>query len=63
MRARGLFVVLILSAGIVYLLWFVRTGKKTLLETKMDQNVQAHADLTKINMQVLQKIFISYMAS
>jgi hypothetical protein len=33
------------------------------LETKMDQNVQAHADLTKINMQVLQKIVISYMAS
>lgn len=63
MRARGLFVVLILAAGIVYLLWFVRTGKKTLLETKVDQNVQAHADLTKINMQALQKIVISYMAS
>jgi len=63
MKARGLFVVLILGAGIVYLLWFARTGKKTLLETKVDQNVQAHADLTKVNMQVLQKIVISYMAS
>lgn len=63
MRARGLFIVLILSAGIVYLLWFAKTGKKTLLETKVDQNVQAHADLTKVNMQVLQKIVISYMAS
>ena len=63
MKARGLFVVLILAAGIVYLLWFARTGEKTLLETKVDQNVQAHADLTKINMQALQKIVISYMAS
>lgn len=63
MKARGLFVVLILSAGIVYLLWFTRTAGKSLLETKVDQNVQAHADLTKINMQALQKIVISYMAS
>jgi len=63
MKARGLFVVFILSAGIVYLLWFTRTAGKTLLETKVDQNVQAHADLTKINMQALQKIVISYMAS
>jgi len=29
----------------------------------VDQNVQAHADLTRINMQALQKIVISYMAS
>ena len=52
MKGRGLLIVLILGAGIVYLLWFAKTGKKTQLETKVDQYTQAREDLTKINMEL-----------
>jgi hypothetical protein len=63
MKAKGLLVVFILAIGITYLLWFAKTGEKTQLETKVDQYSQAKADLTKTNMQALQKIVISYIAS
>ena len=63
MKARGLLVVFIFAIGIVYLLWFAKTGKKTQLETKVDQNIQVQVDLTKTNMQSLEKIVISYIAS
>ena len=63
MKAKGLLVVSILAIGIIYLLWFGKTGKKTQLETKVDQYSQAKADLTKTNMQALQKIVISYIAN
>ena len=54
---------MIFAIGIIYLLWFAKTGEKTQLETKVDQYSQAKADLTKTNMQALQKIVISYIAS
>jgi hypothetical protein len=63
MKAKGLLVVFILAIGIIYLLWFAKTGEKTQLETKVDQYSQAKADLTKTNMQALQKIVISYIAN
>jgi hypothetical protein len=63
MKAKGLLVILIFAIGIIYLLWFAKTGEKTQLETKVDQYSQAKADLTKTNMQALQKIVISYIAS
>jgi hypothetical protein len=62
-KARGLLVVLILAMGIVYLIWFSKTGEKNRLEEKVDRYVQVEADLTRTNMQALQKIVISYMSS
>ena len=53
MKAKGLLVILIFAIGIIYLLWFAKTGEKTQLETKVDQYSQAKADLTKTNMQAL----------
>ena len=63
MKARGLLVVLILAMGIIYLIWFSKTGEKNRLEEKIDRYVQAEADLTRTNIQALQKIVISYMSS
>jgi len=58
-----LLVVLILAMGIIYLIWFSKTGGKNRLEEKVDRYVQAEADLTRANMQALQKIVIAYMSS
>ena len=63
MKAKGLLVVFILAIGIIYLLWFAKIGEKTQLETKVDQNIQVQVDLTRTNMESLQKIVISFMAS
>ena len=62
-RGGGLLIVFVFAIGIVYLLWFAKTGEKTQLETKVDQKIQAQADLSKINMLSLEKILISYIAS
>jgi len=62
-RGGGLLIVLVFAIGIVYLLWFAKTGEKTQLETKVDQKIQAQADFSKINMLSLEKILISYIAS
>jgi hypothetical protein len=63
MKARGLLIVLILAVAIVYLIWFSKSGEKTHLEQQVDRFVQAKEDLTKVNMQTLQKIIQSYVAS
>lgn len=63
MKARGLLIVLILAVAIVYLLWFSKSGEKTHLEQRVDRFVQAKEDLTRVNMQTLQKIIESYVAS
>ena len=63
MKARGLLIVLILAVAIVYLIWFSKSGDKTHLEQTVDRFVQAKEDLTRVNMQSLQKIILSYIAS
>jgi hypothetical protein len=63
MKARGLLIVLILAVAIVYLIWFSKSGEKTHLEQQVDRFVQAKEDLTRVNMQTLQKVIQSYIAS
>jgi hypothetical protein len=62
MKARGLLIVLVLAVAIVYLIWFSKSGEKTHLERQVDRFVQAKEDLTRVNMQSLQKIILSYIA-
>jgi hypothetical protein len=62
MKARGLLIVLILAVAIVYLIWFSKSGEKTHLEQQVDRFVQAKEDLTRVKMQSLQKIILSYIA-
>jgi hypothetical protein len=62
MKARGLLIVLILAVAIVYLIWFSKSGEKTHLERQVDRFVQAKEDLTRVNMQSLEKIILSYIA-
>jgi len=63
MKARGLLIVLILAVAIVYLIWFSKSGDKTNLEQQVDRFERAKEDLTRVNMQTLQKIIQSYIAS
>ncbi len=63
MKARGLLVALILAVAIVYLIWFTKSGEKTHLEETVDRFVQAKEDLTRVNIQSLQKIILSYIAT
>jgi hypothetical protein len=63
MKARGFLIVLILAVAIVYLIWFSKSGDKTHLEQQVDRFEQAKEELTKVNMQTLQKIIQSYIAS
>jgi len=63
MRAKGLMTAFVLVPAIVYLLWFTKTGKKTNLEMVVDRGLQAQAELTKVNMQSLQKIVLTYIAN
>ena len=62
MKTRGLLIVLILAVAIVYLIWFSKSGEKTHLERQVDRFVQAKEDLTRVNMQSLEKIILSYIA-
>ena len=55
--------VLLLAVVIVYLIWFTKSGDKTHLEQTVDRFVQAKEDLTRVNMQSLQKIILSYIAT
>jgi len=55
-------IVLILAVAIVYLIWFSKSGEKTHLERQVDRFVQAKEDLTRVNMQSLEKIILSYIA-
>ena len=63
MKGRGMLVVLVLAVAIVYLIWFSKSGDKTRLEQQVDRFEQAKEELTKVNMQTLQKIIQSYIAS
>lgn len=62
MKAQGLLIVLVLAVAIVYLIWFSKSGEKTHLERQVDRFVQAKEDLTRVNIQSLQKIILSYIA-
>jgi len=63
MKSRGFLVVLILGVAIVFLLWFSKSGNKTHLEQQVDRFEQTKEELTRVNMQTLQKIIQSYMAT
>jgi hypothetical protein len=63
MRIRGLFIGLILALLVVYLLWFVKTGKKSRIEKVVDRYTEAKIDLTRVSMASLEKVIVTFMGS
>ncbi len=63
MKIRGLFLSFIAAVIIILVSLFTKTGDKTPLQTEVDQFAQAGSDLTRSNMQVLQQIIASYIAT
>jgi hypothetical protein len=63
MKTAGFLIVLVLALAAIYFIWFAKTGEKAPLETTVDQYSKVRVELTRTNMQALQKIILSYMAS
>jgi len=63
MKMRGLFLSFLAAVTIVFVSLFFKTGDKAPIQREVDQFVQAGSDLTRANMQVLQQIIASYIAT
>ena len=63
MKMRGLFLSFLAAIAIIFVSLFTKTGDKAPLQTDVDRFVQAESDLTRANMQVLQQIIASYIAT
>jgi hypothetical protein len=62
MKAKGLLLVVVLAAAIIYVAWFANPGKKSALETVVEKGLQAEVDLTNVNLQTLRGFIVSYIA-
>jgi hypothetical protein len=63
MKTRGLFLSFLAAVTIIFIFLFIKTGAKAPVQTDVDRFVQAGSDLTRANMQVLQRIIASYIAT
>ncbi len=63
MKARGLLLAFLVAVTIVFAFLFTKVGDKAPVQADVDRFVQAGSDLTRANMQVLQQIIASYMAT
>jgi hypothetical protein len=63
MRIRGLFLSFLVAVTIVFVFLFIKTGKEAPVRGDVDRFIQAESDLTRANMQVLQQIIASYIAT
>lgn len=63
MKIRGLLLVFLAAVTVVFVSLFTRVGEKAPIQSDVDEFVQAQSDLTKANMQVLQQIIASYVAT
>ncbi len=63
MKIRGLLIVVILALIVVYAVYFTKTGGKSNLKVMVDQYAEAKIDLTKVDMDTLERIISERMAS
>jgi hypothetical protein len=63
MKFRGLLLVFLAAVTVVFVSLFTKVGEKAAIQSNVDEFVQAQSDLTKANMQVLQQIIASYVAT
>ena len=61
MKIRGFLIVLIMGLVIVYFIYFAKTGGKSNIRTVVDAYAGAKIDLTKVNMEQLGRIILSYV--
>jgi hypothetical protein len=60
MKLRGALIVLMLAMVVVYMLYFVKVGKKSYLRTTIDANDRIRVELTKVNMATLERAINLY---
>jgi hypothetical protein len=63
MKKRGVLLVFLVAVTVVFVSLFTKIGEKAPVPADIDQFIQAKSNLTQANMQVLQKIIASYMAT
>jgi hypothetical protein len=63
MKIRGLLLVFLVAVTIVFVFLFTKTGEKAPVREDVDRFIKAESDLTRANMQVLQQIIASYIAT
>ncbi|MHB8093842.1 MAG: hypothetical protein ACYDH0_02780 [Candidatus Aminicenantales bacterium] len=62
MKIRGLMIVLLLGLGIVYFIYFAKTGGKSNLQTEIDALAEAKVDLTRVSLETLEKLIEGLLA-
>jgi hypothetical protein len=63
MKIRGLLLVTLVAAAVVVGVLSVKVGDKVPIRAEVDRYLQAQTDLTRSNMQSLQAIIASYLAT
>jgi hypothetical protein len=63
MKGRGLLIVVLLAAVVVYFIYFAKSGNdKGMLQTEIDQLAKARITLTKANMETVAREITAYAA-
>jgi len=60
MKIKGFLVILVLGAGIIYLLWMIKGGKEQMVE-EVKAYSEVKVELTKTNMASLRRTVISFI--
>jgi len=63
MKMRAFSLVSLVAVTVVFVFLFNKTGDRAPIQTDVDRFAQAGSDLTRANMQVLQNIIASYIAT
>jgi len=62
MKIRGFMIVMVLALGIVYFIYFAKTGGKTGLQTEMDALAESKVELTQVTLETLEKTIEGLLA-
>ncbi len=62
MKMRGFLAMLLMVVVIVFILYYVKSGGKTSIETQIDRFERTRGELTKVNLNQLGQGILSWMA-